>query len=192
MCAPTYKAQKNDGRDAEAIAEEATRPTVRFVPLKSEAQLEVQILHRVRERLVGQRPALMNQMRSLLLERGLIVPQGRRKLQDALVELLSMDTALLSARIKRLLGDMQEQRRSLDQRITAFDDEFAALGHSDPTARRLTTFLGIGVLSATALTSPSSTSVSSNASQTPCSARRRKRTQTEFHLPQRSCMPRQG
>src|SRR5947207_15227173 len=86
---PYVKAQKNDDRDAEAIAEAATRPTMRFVALKTEAQLDVQILHRVRDRLVGQRTALMNQVRSILLERGIVVPQGRRKLLDALSVLSS-------------------------------------------------------------------------------------------------------
>jgi transposase len=67
---PYVKAQKNDERDAEAIAEAATRPTMRFVELKSEAQLDAQILHRARSRLVGQRTALINQLRAVLLERG--------------------------------------------------------------------------------------------------------------------------
>src|SRR5271169_6352187 len=70
---PYVKAQKNDDRDAEAIAEAASRPTMRFVTLKTEAQLDVQVLHRVRDRLVGQRTSLMNQMRSILLERGTAV-----------------------------------------------------------------------------------------------------------------------
>ena len=71
------KAQKNDDRDAEAIAETASRPTMRFVTLKSEEQLDMQTLHRVRDRLVGDRTSLMNQVRSLLLERGHVVAQGR-------------------------------------------------------------------------------------------------------------------
>src|SRR6478736_155101 len=81
---PYVKSQKNDDRDAEAIAEAATRPTMRFVELKSEAQLDVQVLHRVRDRLVGQRTSLTNQIRSILLERRIVVPRGRRKLLDAL------------------------------------------------------------------------------------------------------------
>src|SRR3978361_1142169 len=81
---PYVKAQKNDDRDAEAIAEAATRPTMRFVALKSEAQLDMQSLHRVRDRLVGERTALMNHIRGLLLERGLVVPQGKAKLAVAL------------------------------------------------------------------------------------------------------------
>ena len=71
----------------EHFAEAATRPTMRFVALKSEAQLDVQVLHRVRDRLVGQRTSLMNQMRSILSERGISVAQGRRSLLDALAAL---------------------------------------------------------------------------------------------------------
>jgi transposase len=148
---PYVKAQKNDDRDAEAIAEAATRPTMRFVPLKTEEQLDVQILHRVRDRLVGQRTALMNQMRSLLLERGIVVPQGRRKLQEQLAGLLCDGASGVSSRIKVLLEDMREQWRLLDRRIASFDDEFAAMARDDPSARRLATIPGIGTLNATAL-----------------------------------------
>lgn len=79
---PYVEAQKNDERDAEAIAEAATRPTMRFVELKSEAQLDMQSLHRARSRLVGERAALINQLRATLLERGITVPQGRRRLEQ--------------------------------------------------------------------------------------------------------------
>src|SRR5450755_3493287 len=75
---PYVKAQKNDDRDAEGIAEAATRPTMRFVTLKSEEQLDMQSLHRVRDRVVVERTSLMNQLRALLLEHGFIVPQGPR------------------------------------------------------------------------------------------------------------------
>jgi transposase len=147
---PYVKAQKNDDRDAEAIAEAATRPTMRFVALKSEAQLDVQVLHRVRDRLVGQRTALMNQMRSILLERGIVVPQGRRKLLEA-IESASAGETDLSARIGRLLTDMLEQWCDFDRRIEALDDEFAEMARADPAARRLATVPGIGVLNATAM-----------------------------------------
>ena len=92
---PYVKAQKNDNRDAEAIAEAATRPTMRFVELKSEEQLDIQTLHRVRDQLVGERTSLMNQIRSLLLERGYIVSQGRAKLASRLTELLDDQTPVL-------------------------------------------------------------------------------------------------
>ena len=81
---PYVKANKNDDHDAEAIAEAATRPTMRFVPVKSEAQSDIQALHRARSRLVAERTALINHLRALLLERGIVVAQGRRKLEDAL------------------------------------------------------------------------------------------------------------
>jgi len=149
---PYVKAQKNDDRDAEAIAEAATRPTMRFVALKTEAQLDVQVLHRVRDRLVGQRTSLMNQVRSLLLERGIVVPQGRRSLLDAVAAVLAEGHASeLGRRIRLLLEDMLDQWRALDTRIAALDDEFAEMTRRDPAARRLATIPGVGVMNATAL-----------------------------------------
>jgi len=149
---PYVKAQKNDERDAEAIAEAATRPTMRFVALKTEAQLDVQVLHRVRDRLVGQRTALTNQVRSILLERGIVVPQGRRRLLDALQALSDQpDGSGVGPRVRLLLDDMLDQWRGLDRRIAALDDEFAAMARNDPAARRLATIPGVGVLNATAL-----------------------------------------
>jgi len=81
---PHVKSQKNDDLDAEAIAEAATRPTMRFVEVKSQTQSGIQALHRARERLVSERTALINHLRALLLERGIVAPQGRRKLEEEL------------------------------------------------------------------------------------------------------------
>ena len=149
---PYVKAQKNDDRDAEAIAEAATRPTMRFVALKTEAQLDVQVLHRVRDRLVGQRTSLMNQIRSVLLERGTVVAQGRRSLLDALALLAEeAEASAISPRVRALLDDMLDQWQALDGRIKALDDEFAEMAGTDPAARRLATIPGIGVMNATAL-----------------------------------------
>jgi len=149
---PYVKAQKNDDRDAEAIAEAATRPTMRFVELKSESQLDVQTLHRARDRLVGERTALINQLRAVLLERGVTIPQGRRKLEQHLDAMMaSDDDHSLSPRVRRLIDDMRAEWLELDRRIAAFDNEFAAYARSDADARRLATIPGIGVLNATAL-----------------------------------------
>lgn len=149
---PYVKAQKNDDRDAEAIAEAASRPTMRFVALKTEEQLDVQVLHRVRDRLVSQRTSLMNQMRSLLLERGVVVAQGRRALLAALEAISeAAEAGGLSQRIRLLLDAMLEQWRAFDAQVSAFDDEFADMARHDPAARRLATIPGIGVLNATAL-----------------------------------------
>ncbi|SIT10276.1 Transposase [Roseivivax lentus] len=148
---PYVKAQKNDDRDAEAIAEAATRPTMRFVELKSEEQLDVQTLHRVRDRLVGDRTSLTNQIRSLLLERGHVVAQSHARLRLLLAELLNCEAGSLSPRMVFLLGDMRARWEELDRRIGAFDAEFAAMARTDDRARRLTSIPGIGALNATAL-----------------------------------------
>lgn len=148
---PYVKAQKNDDRDAEAIAEAATRPTMRFVELKSEEQLDVQTLHRVRDRLVGERTSLTNQIRSLLLERGHIVAQGHARLHHLLGQLLDADATAVSPRMAFLLDDMRARWEELDRRIAAFDAEFASMARTDERARRLTGIPGIGALNATAL-----------------------------------------
>ncbi|NPD69646.1 IS110 family transposase (plasmid) [Lichenicola cladoniae] len=148
---PYVKAQKNDDRDAEAIAEAATRPTMRFVTLKSETQLDMQSLHRARDRLVGERTALINQLRAILLERGIIVPQGRRKMELHLEALLAGEGVGLSARTRLLVDDLRLEWGELDRRIEGFDAEFAAKARTDETARLLTTIPGIGPLNATAL-----------------------------------------
>lgn len=151
---PYVKAQKNDERDAEAIAEAATRPTMRFVELKSEDQLDMQSLHRARSRLVGERTALINQLRAVLLERGIAVAQGRSRLRRYLVSVLDGDDTPplpLSSRIRQLIDDMWAQWLELDRRIAAFDAEFIAAARSNADAQRLSTIPGIGILNATAL-----------------------------------------
>jgi len=148
---PYVKAQKNDDRDAEAIAEAATRPTMRFVPVKSETQSDIQALHRARERLVSERTALINHLRALLLERGIVVAKGRRKLEDELEVFADEDAGALSPRIRLLVEDLRAEWRQLDERIAAFDAEFVKMAREDETARRLATIPGIGVINATAL-----------------------------------------
>lgn len=149
---PYVKAQKNDDRDAEGIAEAATRPAMRFVEVKTEAQLDMQTLHRSRDRLVGERTALINQLRAILLERGIIVPQGKRKLERYLVTLMEeREGGTLTARMRMLAADMQAQWQELDRRIAAFEAEFVSFAKESNDARRLATIPGVGVMTATAL-----------------------------------------
>jgi len=147
---PYVKAQKTDDRDAEAIAEAATRPTMRFVTLKSEAQLDLQSLHRARERLVLARTALINQLRAVLLERGITLAKGRAVLMRRLEEIGSEGLAV-SERTRMLVEDLLEECGGLSTRIRAYDDELAAIIRSDEQARRLASIPGVGVINATAL-----------------------------------------
>ena len=141
---PYVKSQKNDDRDAEAIAEAATRPTMRFIELKSEEQLDMQTLHRVGDRLVGQRTALINQLRAVLLERGITVAQGRRELER---HLAGGDAQVgLSQRMRMLIEDIRALWCELDRRIAELDKEFAEWTRNEETARRLMTIPGVGVL----------------------------------------------
>ena len=148
---PYVKAQKNDDRDAEAIAEAATRPTMRFVAMKAEAQLDMQTLHRARSRLVNSRTRLINQLRAILLERGITVAKGRRALAVALEPLLEPEDAGLSSRIRMLLADMRREWDALDARIATLDREFVETARRSAPERRLATIPGIGALNATAL-----------------------------------------
>jgi transposase len=148
---PYVKAQKNDDRDAEGIAEATTRPTMRFVELKSQDQLDMQTLHRARDRLVGERTALINQLRAILLERGLVAPQGKWKLQQFLSVLMDeRGGASLSPRMVLLVEDTRAQWVELDRRIAAFDAEFIRWAKENEEARRLTTIPGFGAIVASA------------------------------------------
>lgn len=112
----------------------------------------MQTLHRSRERLVSERTALINQLRAVLLERGIIVPQGKRKLEQYLVELMQEPEAQrLSGRMRMLVTDLQVQWKELDRRIAAFEAEFFAYAKESDDARRLITIPGLGVITATAL-----------------------------------------
>jgi transposase len=148
---PYVKAQKNDERDAEGIAEAASRPTMRFVQLKSQEQLDIQTLHRVRSRLVAARRTLLNQLRAILFERGHAVPPGRRKLEQAVEAILADPDFAISPRIRQLVAEVRAEWRDLDRRIEALNGEFVALAKTDEAARRLVSIPGIGVLNATAL-----------------------------------------
>jgi transposase len=149
---PYVKAQKNDDRDAEAVAEAATRPTMRFVALKAEEQLDQQTLHRVRSRLVNSRTRLINQLRAILLERRITVAKGRRALGLALGDLLGAEGSGLSPRVRELVEEMRCEWAELDARIAALDREFVETARTSASARRLATIPGIGALHATALT----------------------------------------
>ena len=103
---PYVKVHKNDDRDAEGIAEAATRPTMSFVPVKTEEQLDLQALHRARERLVQDRTRLINQARGFLMERGIRPAQGRHVFQKFLTRLAEDHRGDLTPRMMAMLADM--------------------------------------------------------------------------------------
>lgn len=148
---PYVKAQKNDHRDAEAIAEAATRPTMRFVTLKTAEQLDLQSLHRVRERLVNTRTRAINQLRAFLLERGIAVAKTPSRLHAAVPRILADETNGLCPRMRRLIEEMMAEVRALDARIAELDREFMEIAHADADAQRLMAIPGIGALTATAI-----------------------------------------
>jgi transposase len=150
---PYLRGQKNDFRDAEATAEAVQRPRMRFVATKSVEQLDVQALHRVRSRLVRHRTAVINQIRALLLERGIAVRQGYRFLRAALPDILGRETNLLSPRMVRMIADLSADWRHLDERLEAVTSEIEALAMADEACRRLMTVPGIGPIISSAMVS---------------------------------------
>jgi transposase len=148
---PYSRGQKNDFRDAEAIAEAVQRPTMKFVATKTAEQLDLQALHRVRERLVGQRTGIINQIRAFLLERGIAVRQGLRFLRAELPTILATPSDTLSPRMLRLIEDLSGDWRRLDERIEGISDEIEALACQDRACERLMTVPGIGPIIASAM-----------------------------------------
>src|ERR1700687_2522936 len=122
---PYVKTNKSDYIDAEAIAEAVGRPTMRFVPIKNDDQLDMQSLHRVRERWVMRRTAVVNQIRGLLLERGITLRQGRRYVDAALPGILVNGTAKLSGAVLVLLAQLKLE---LDQMAMRIDQADAVIG----------------------------------------------------------------
>src|SRR6201989_2086351 len=141
---PYSKDQKNDYRDAEAIAEAVQRPTMKFVATKTADQLDLQALHRVRERLVGQRTGIINQIRAFLRERGVAVRQGLRFLRAELPTILATRCEELSPRMRRLIEDLAGDWRRLDARIEGLSSEIETLARQDQACERLMTVPGIG------------------------------------------------
>ena len=134
---PYSKGQKNDFRDAEAIAEAVQRPTMKFVATKTADQLDLQALHRVRERLVSQRTGIINQIRAFLLERGVAVRQGPRFLRAELPGILATRTDVLSPRMVRIIEDLSADWRHLDARIEDLSAEIETFARQDQHCRRV-------------------------------------------------------
>jgi transposase len=148
---PYSKGQKNDFRDAEAIAEAVQRPTMKFVSTKTAEQLDLQALHRVRERLVSQRTGIINQIRAFLLERGIAVRQGQRFLRAELPHILAMPSDVLSPRMVRIIEDLTGDWQRLDERIAGLSNEIEAIARQNVGCERLMSVPGVGPIISSAM-----------------------------------------
>jgi transposase len=148
---PYLKSPKNDTRDAEAICEAVTRPTMRFVPIKQPEQQDLQALHRVRERLIKARTALVNEMRGLLQESGIVLPQGMTKFRTSVVRKLQEGQCKLTALSTEMFWQLHDEFLALETRLAYYDEKLAAMGRAHPECQRLQTIPGIGPVTATAL-----------------------------------------
>lgn len=148
---PYVKSNKNDFNDAEAICEAVLRPTMRFVPPKTVAQQDLQNMHRVRRRLIGARTALVNQIRGLLAEYGVVVPKQVSPLRRALPRLIEDLTNDLTPLARTTFTALYEELRAVDARVTTVDRELKEYCAQDERCQRLTAIEGIGPLTATAM-----------------------------------------
>jgi len=148
---PFVKSNKNDYRDAEAIAEAVHRPTMRFVPIKTKDQLDLQALHRTRDRLVSRRTSLVNQIRAFLLERGITFRQGRAYLRQRMPLILEDAELNLSPLMRQLLDQLWQEWKAVEEQIEAMNRTIARIADQDAACQRLQQIPGMGPLAATAI-----------------------------------------
>jgi transposase len=148
---PYVKTNKNDFRDAEAIAEAVGRGTMRFVPLKTLSQLDLQAMHRVRDRLVGHRTAVVNQIRGFLLNQGVPLRPGRIALRGELRRMLATDDARVSPCLRQMLSRLAGEWDRIEEDVGGITCDIERHASSDPACRRLMGVPGIGAMTATAL-----------------------------------------
>jgi transposase len=148
---PYVKGNKHDAADAEAIREAVTRPTMRFVPVKTIEQQSLCQLHRIRQLLVKQKIMHVNALRGHLAELGIVRGQGRGKASELLRLIEDASDDALPTKIRGQLRHLVELLRDLHQRLAEIDRELGELAREHPTARRLATIPGVGPVTATAL-----------------------------------------
>lgn len=148
---PYVKTNKNDTNDAEACAEAVTRPTMRFVAIKSEAQQVLAQWHRVRDRLVRSRTALGNEIRGLIGEFGIVLPEGISKLRARVLEKLEEHQERLSPLTIEMVTRLCEELARLEAEIEWYEDKIEAEHKRHPESQRLDSIPGVGVLTATAI-----------------------------------------
>src|SRR5215469_5554601 len=147
---PYRKSNKNDFIDAEAIAEGVTKENMRFVPIKTEDQLDLQAMHRVRDRLVQRRTALINEIRGFLLDRGIIFAARPIRLRENLPSVIEDAEQNLTPRLRWLLQQMWQEWKQIEIDIEAITDEIERISNDDARCRQLRQIPGFGPLVSTA------------------------------------------
>jgi transposase len=150
---PFVKSNKNDYRDAEAIAEAVERENMRFVPIKTEDQLDLQALHRVRDRLVARRTSVINQIRAFRLERGISFRKGPASLRRQMPEILENADEKVSTAMRRLLDFLWQEWKGLQLQIESLNTQLEQIANTDPSCVRLQQIPGVGPLVSTAVVS---------------------------------------
>jgi transposase len=148
---PFVKSNKNDFVDAEAIAEAVERKNMRFVPIKTDDQLDLQAIHRVRDRLVSRRTAVINQIRAFLLERGLAFAQRPAQLKAAIAAVLENAEADLTPMMRNLINVLWDEWKIIDRQIEELGDELERISAADAGCTRIRKIPGIGPIVATAI-----------------------------------------
>lgn len=146
---PYRKGGKNDNNDAEAICEAVTRPNIWFVPVKSAEQQAVLCIHRVRQGLVKDRTGLLNQLRGLLSEFGIILPKGRYPAQHTIPSMIEDENNGLPLLARNMITDLWTRIKDTNTQILTYDRELAKLVREDSVAKRLMTIPGVGEQTAT-------------------------------------------
>ena len=148
---PFLKGQKNDYNDAEAIAEAALRPNLRTVREKTQDQLDLQALHRVRSRLISRRTGTINQIRAFLIEQGIAVRKGAQALRNSLFTILDLRRDEISERMHDIIIGLYEDWLWLDERIESLTDEIEVLSDQEAHCVRLKSIPAIGPIISTAI-----------------------------------------
>lgn len=146
---PFLRGNKNDANDALAIAEAAKRPGLRFVPIKSSQQQDLQSLHRIRQRLTDSRRNLSNQTRGLLSEYGIVLPKGYGPFKKGLVSVL--DDSRLSDLLKEQLQSIYQEFGQLSTRLLALNKQISTMANQSSECRLLMSIPGIGPIISTAM-----------------------------------------
>lgn len=148
---PFVKSNKNDAVDAEAICDAVQRPNMRFVPIKSIEQQDIQSIHRVRSLLVSRRTAQANQIRGLLMEYGITIPVGIAHVRATIPDILEDAINALTPLFRTLLNELYEEMVHLDERIVVLEQKLQAISVQSEDVQRLLTVPGVGLLTATAV-----------------------------------------